>query len=103
MTSDQVHNIVLTEIGDRWAGTNLHGVDLRRCLIQPEQILAVDVVDEKDISVWLVLLENPEARLGYGIAYDEKSGKFGLVQFAKGYAPCLLGLYGGFWDALKAM
>jgi hypothetical protein len=103
MTSDDVHNLLLTEIGDQWDRSNLHGVDLRRCLMRPEVIVAVDAVDESDVEVWLVLLNHPDTRLGYGVAYDEKSGKFGLLQFVEGYAPCLLGLYGGFLDALDAM
>ena len=65
--------------------------------------LRVDVEGENEVDVWLVLVENPEERLGYGVAYDEKAGKFGLMQFAEGYSPCLLGLYGGFWETLEAM
>lgn len=103
MTSDEVRNLVLAEIGNCWDRSNLHGVDLRRSLVAPESLVAVEVVNERDVEVWLVLLEDREKRLGYGIAYDEKSGKFGLLQFAEGYAPCLLGLYGGFFDTLDAM
>jgi len=37
------------------------------------------------------------------VGYDEKSKTFGLLQFAKGFAPCLIGLYGGFFETLDAM
>ncbi len=58
---------------------------------------------EKTTNAWLVLLEDPECRLGYGIVYDETANEFGLVQFAVGYEPCLLGLYGDFFSTFEAM
>jgi hypothetical protein len=85
MTSDDVQSLVRTAIGHDWDRSNLHGVDLRRCLVRPEKLGVVAAADETDSEVWLVLLEHPEPpRLGYGVAYDEKSGKFGLLQFADG-------------------
>jgi len=63
----------------------------------------VTAKDEREVEAWLVLLEDPKGTLGYGIAYDEETERFGLIQLAKGYEPCLLGLYGGFFDALDAM
>jgi hypothetical protein len=84
MTSKQVWAIVQSEIGDQWDRSNLHGVQLRRCLITPEKVHGVDVEGENEVDVWLVLIENPEDYLGYGVAYDEKAGKFGLMQFAEG-------------------
>jgi hypothetical protein len=94
MTSNEVRDIVLAEIGDQWDRSNLHGVVLRRCLITPEKVHGVDVEGENGVDVWLVLVENPEERLGYGVVYDGKTAQFGLMQFAEGYSPCLLGLYG---------
>ena len=103
MTKDDVQKIVLAEIGDQWERSNLHRVDLRRCLVTPEEVAAINVGDEKEMTVWLVLLECPDTRLGYAIAYEEKSHKFGLVQLAKDYQPCLIGFYGGFFDTLEGM
>jgi len=103
MTNDDVQKLVLAEIRDQWKRSNLHNVDLRRSLVTPEQVKAVNVGDEAETSVWLVLLENPETRLGYAIAYDEQSKQFGLVQLTKEYEPCLLGLYGRFFETLEAM
>jgi hypothetical protein len=40
---------------------------------------------------------------GYGVVYDGKTAQFGLMQYAEGYSPCLLGLYGGFWETPEAM
>lgn len=103
MMSDQVKKIVIEQIGDDWNHTNLHGINLRRCIVPPQRIVAVNAWDEQNAEVWLVLLENPESRLGYGVVYHETSEEFGLVQFTEGHSPCLLGLYGSFFDALDGM
>lgn len=103
MTEMEIHDMVTAAIGDQWDRSNLHGVDLRRCLVPPEQVAAVNAGDETDTPVWLVLLEAPDTRLGYAIAYHEESKQFGLVQLTKEYAPCLIGLYGGFFNTLEAM
>jgi hypothetical protein len=101
-TSENITEIIITEINGKWGRSNLHNVNIRDSLITPEKIKSIDTED-KEVEVWLVLLENPQARLGYGIAYDETSGEFGLLQFAEGYEPFLIGLYGTFFDALDAM
>jgi len=103
MTSDQVRQLVEAAIGDQWQRSNLHRVDLRTCLIAPRKLTFVTAKDEREVEAWLVLLENPKGTLGFGVAYDEQTRRFGLIQLAKGYEPCLLGLYGGFFDALDAM
>lgn len=102
MMPKQIENIVLDAIADKWSKTNLHGVNLRKCLVRPERIIALDA-NEKEKSIWLVLLEVPETRLGYGIGYDEESGQFGLLQLTKEYEPFLIGLSGNFFAAFDAM
>ncbi len=102
MTSSDVRKLVEGQVGDRWDRTNLHGVQLRHCIVEPKFMTFVDV-SGKSLNAWLVLLENPETRIGYGIAYEETAAEFGLVQFAVGYEPCLLGLYGDFFSTLEAM
>jgi len=99
----EIQNIVTEAIGQQWDRSNLHGVSLRRCLITPEQITAINVRDEAETPVWLILLEFPETRLGYAIAYHEQSKQFGLVQLTKEYEPCLLGLYENFFEVLESM
>ncbi len=103
MTSDQVSQLVEAAIGDQWHRSNPHRVNLRTCVIEPQKLTFVTAKDEREVEAWLVLLEDPKGTLGYGIAYDEGTQRFGLIQLAKGYEPCLLGLYGGFFDALDAM
>jgi hypothetical protein len=101
-TSENITEIIIKEINGKWGRSNLHNVNIRDSLITPEKIISINTED-KEVEVWLVLLENLQERLGYGIAYEEKSGKYGLIQFAAGYEPFLIGLYGAFFDALDAM
>ena len=103
MTEIEIQKMVAATIGDQWDRSNLHGVDLRRCLVPPKQVTAINAGDETETPVWLVLLEAPDTRLGYAVAYHEESKQFGLVQLTKEYAPCLIGLYGGFFNTLEAM
>ncbi len=103
MTSDQVRELVEAAIGDQWHRSNLHRVNLRSCVIEPRKLTFVTAKDEQEVEAWLVLLEDPKGTLGFGIAYDEGTEQFGLIQMVKGYEPCLIGLYGGFFDALDAM
>ena len=104
MTSEEVRALVHSQIGEQRARRNLHGCDLRECLVDPpEKLVLVKATDETDTEGWLVLREDPAGGPGYAIIYHEESGEFGLTQFAEGYAPCLLGLYGQFFDAFEAM
>ena len=102
MIAAEVKAIVLSEIGDQWNRTNLHHIRLRECLVEPEYVKFIDVSTEQPLHAWLVLRECPSGN-GYGIVYDESARSFGLVQFADGYEPCLIGLYGDFFTTLGAM
>ena len=104
MSPEEVRALVRSQIGDPWDRRNLHGCDLRECLVDPpEKLSLVKATDETDTEGWLVLREDPGGGPGYAVVYHEESGEFGLTQFAEGWAPCLLGLYGHFFDAFDAM
>jgi hypothetical protein len=78
-------------------------VDLRRCLLQPRTIHTISASGEQEQDVWLVLHEAPGGGDGFGVAFDEATGTFGLVEFRHGYDACLLGHYGDFFAALEGM
>jgi len=103
MDSESVSQLVLEQIGDDWGKTNLHGVDLRKSLVSPEQILALNATDESEASVWLVMLAHPDTRLGFAVGYEEELERFALIQLTKDYQPCIVGRYKGFFEALEAM
>ncbi len=103
MTSEQVRALVEQAIGGQWDRTNLHRVDLRRALVQPERLNFAWADGSPAPSLWLVLRECPAAGNGFAVVFDEESRRFGLAQFADGYAPCCFGLQGDFFAALEAM
>ena len=103
MLKADISSIVLAQIGEQWHRANLHGVNLKACLVEPELIEFTTVRDEKLTKAWLVLCEHPNKQNGYAVVFDEATGTFGLAQFAEGYDPCLLGLYGDFFSTLEAM
>ena len=104
MTSEEVANIVKTEIGINWDISNAHGVDLRKCLVQPEKKNYKTGTNGEMRELWLVLEEDPIDRLGYKIVFDEKRRKFGLATTTGGSdIDFFLGIYGNFLATLEAM
>ena len=104
VNANELRKQIEAEIGNDWSRTNLHNVDLRASLLsEPRKIKVVDAGTEKDVEVWLVLEESPGTNAGYGVVYSEEDAAFGLVQFAKGYEPCLFGIYGSFINTFDAM
>ena len=105
MNANTVRALVLREIGTNWDRSNLHGVEIRRCLLATPERLSLRAADGElaTIEAWLVLLEDPDTRRGYGVVYDEETQGFGLTALEDGRTPCLIGLYGGFFDTLAAL
>jgi len=104
MTAAEVGVVVRKQIGDRWAATNLHGVSPVTHLVDPPRLVeATDVYGTSRFLVWTVVAESLHLGPGYAVVYSEPDDEFGLLQFAEGYEPCLLGLYGDFWSAFNAM
>jgi hypothetical protein len=103
MTSEQVRARVERAIDGQWNRTNLHHVDLRQSLVDPQQLNFVWADGSPAPSLWLVLREIPGSDSGYAVVYDEESDEFGLAQIENGYTPCCFGLYGDFFDAFGAM
>jgi len=101
MTSEQVREKVENAIAGQWHRSNLHGVDLRRALVPPQQIGFVWADGSPAPKLWLVLREH--AAGGYVVVYDDGSDQFGLAELRDGYAPCCFGLYGDFFAAFEAM
>jgi len=73
MNAADIERRVREAIGDSCEVTNDHGVDLRSAVVPP-QLIAVTrslvqegMIHDEVISVWLVLMENPESGAGYRI------------------------------------
>ncbi len=103
MTPQQVRELVEQQISGQWDRSNLHGVDLRTCLLDPQLTKCIDAGTGQPVDLWVVLSEAPGNTSCYGVAYDERSKVFGLVEFNPDLPPVLVGMYGGFLETMEAM
>ena len=105
----EVRKRVEDEIGDDWTQSNLHGVDLQRCLLRDPVLTTYvnshydfakpeDKDNEPQSQLWLVLEEDPVTKKGYQIVYEERTDKFGLA-----IGSTFLGLCGNFIETLMGM
>jgi hypothetical protein len=109
MSPEALRQKIEKEIGGNWDLTNLHKIDLKKCLLgRPIQKIYENSLYQPDLPedtpdntrlllLWQVLEENPAGE-GYAIVYNEKSKLFGLAQ-----GKTLIGFYGSFRAALGAM
>jgi hypothetical protein len=106
MTSAEVQAIVKAEIGGDWSQSNAHGVDLRKCLVQPRKVACRNTFPKlhggKPLELWIVLEETPGRRDGYLIVFDETQRVFGLADW-DGETPVFLGFHGTFLNTLEGM
>jgi len=108
MSSADVRAIVEAEIGDESLQSNLHGVDLRKCLVQPRKVSCRNTFpkldDGKPLDLWIVLEETPGEKGGYLIVYDEIRKAFGLAVWDwNGDTPVFIGFHGDFISTLQGM
>lgn len=101
MDATQVKKQIEAEIDGNWDITNLHGVDLRRCLVEPRKVTCCWNANET-AEMWLVLEEWPNEKDGYKIVYDEVEDSYCLAVL-NGEEYNVLGYYGSFLNTLKGM
>jgi hypothetical protein len=106
MTAGELRDRIVREIAGDWSRTNLHGCDLRQCLVTPIKQSFEDPNDPTQaVELWLVLEEDPENCNGYKVVYDESTDTFGLASpsFSPGRNG-YIGFYGStFLEAFNAM
>ncbi len=111
MTTAQVRTLIESQIGDDWATTNYHGVDLRHALVSPRTITVVErsvgngKVHDGLVVVWLILVENTAAGNGYRIVLKDDESLFGLAVegLPSDQHLVLCGWYGDFLTTFRAM
>jgi hypothetical protein len=111
MNAQDVRKLVEEQIGDNWATTNDHGLDLRQSLVSPERITVIErlvrkgEVRDRLLEVWLVLSEMPGGGDGYRIVFREEEPTFGLATpgFANDEHLVLCGWYSDFMTAFRGM
>lgn len=105
-TAKQVRAIIDAEVGSDLSRSNSHGVDLRRCLVEPRKVKCRNTFPKlkkgKPLELWIVLEETPGASDGYLIVFDEETHQFGLADWA-GSTPVFLGFHGTFLNTLEGM
>lgn len=103
MTSNEVIHIINEEIKGIFDISNLHGIDLKKCLITPVRQRYVSSLNDKiAFELWTVLKETEDGR-GYRIFYDEDENSFGLGMMGFKDELVYLGNYGTFLETLKGM
>ena len=111
MNAQQVRELVEAQIGDNWAITNDHGVNLRRALVTPKKITAFErnvrngKLGDRLVKVWVVLVEKTETGNGYRIVMKDDEPKFGLASegFPSDEHLVLNGWNGDFMTAFQGM
>lgn len=104
MTSDEIKDLVRKEIGNHWSASNTHGVNLQKCLVQPQKLKFADSpVSKGCVDLWLVLEEDPVTKGGYQIVFDEQAQMFGLAITDVHHGPVFLGAYDSFMETLESM
>lgn len=104
MSPEEVSKIIANEIGKDLKHTNLHGCDLRKCLVTPQRRLFSDARDETQArEMWLVLEEDPDTHSGYRIIFDEETSGFGLAVEGKDGRDVCIGVYGSFIETFDGM
>lgn len=100
----QIKKRVELELQGRMDISNSHGVDLKRCLVEPYQETFEDSFREGELlDLYVVLKEDPINDAGYQIVCDSQTGRFGLSISGKGERRVFLGFYGSFLETLQGM
>lgn len=103
MIAVEISEIIEQEIAGKWSLSNWHGVNLKRCLVEPvKQFYENTAPSKKPVELWLVLEETPEDKSGYKIVFDETNGLFGLAICGQ-KKDVFLGYYGTFLETLEGM
>ena len=101
MTSEEVEQIIKSEIGDKLDTSNLHGINLTECLVTPVRQKYISAFDNSQtFNLWTVLIESED---GYRIFYDEDENSFGLANKSLNDKLMYLGNYGTFLETLAGM
>lgn len=101
---NRIKKLILSEIKGDYSITNAHGVDLKKCLVEPYlQKFEKSFKKGEMVDVYIVLEENPESKNGHQIIYDPQEKIFGLGLSEEGKYHLLLGYYDTFLESLNGM
>ncbi len=100
MTPKEISKLIEKEIDGDLSISNLHGCDLKKCLVRPRRrkMRYGDATKE----FWIVLEEFPESLEGFKIFFDEESRRFGLAGYSVPYS-YVCNFHDTFLAAFKSM
>lgn len=103
MTPKEITEIIEKEINGDRSILNMHGCDLRKCLIRPKRRNLKFFNEIRE--AWIVLEEKPENLEGFMIFFDEKTKKFGLAEHSEisGYEGYVCNSHDTFLAAFESM
>ena len=103
MTSEDIKQIIKTELQAEPDITNVFGLDLTKCLIEPIKQKYQNANDSTDIYELWTVLEETEDGNGYKIYFDEETKMFGLAMKSDKDELIDIGGYGTFLKTLYSM
>ncbi len=103
MTASEIKEIIARELQVEPDHTNVSGLDLTKCLIEPTKQTYKESNDSNEpYELWTVL-EEREDKNGYKIYFDEETNQFGLAIKSDTEALINIGYYGTFLKTLYSM
>ena len=103
MTSEDIKQIIKTELKTEPDIKNVFGLDMTVCLIEPIKQKYKNSNDATEIyELWTVLEETAD-KTGYKIFFDEEENMFGLAIKSDKDELINIGLYGSFLKTLYSM
>lgn len=103
MTSKDIKAILREELKSLNDLSNVHGLDLNHCLIEPVKQIFISSIDKNiTFELWTVL-EEAKDKSGYKITFDEDDKSFGLGILTDMDELMDMGTYGTFLETLKGM
>lgn len=103
MKSQEIKSIIKNELLEYNDMTNVYGLNLNECLIEPIKEEYKSSTDDKiTFQLWTVL-EEAKDKTGYKITFDESDNTFGLGILTDKNELMDVGSYGTFIETLRGM
>ena len=103
MTSIEITELIKKELQSEPDITNVFGLDLTKCLVEPTKQKYKEANDSTDVYELWTVLEEREDKNGYKIYFDEETNMFGLAIQSDKDELIDIGNYGNFLKTLYSM
>lgn len=103
MTSIEITELIKKELQSEPDITNVFGLDLTKCLVEPTKQKYKEANDSTDVYKLWTVLEERDNKNGYKIYFDEETNMFGLAIQSDKDELIDIGNYGNFLKTLYSM